>query len=436
MMRTYHSRRQQLLQHIGSDGLAILFAAPEQRRSNDTEFPFRQDSYLHYLSSFPEPQAALILDGASGDTILFCREKDSLMEIWNGFRYGPEAAKEAFAVNEAHPFAQWPEILKGRLKGHRKLYALWGLYPDYDAKVMEIWHQVQQSAGQRAATGSTLAPDALMDLSKPLNAMRLVKDAQEQALLRQAADISAHAHLRAMRRCQPGQYEYQLEAEFLHEFMYRGARSPAYNSIVGGGKNACCLHYVENKDILRSGDLVLIDAGAEYQGYAGDITRTFPVNGRFSGAQKEVYETVLSANTASIEAIRPGADWQAISQNAIRILTQGLIDLQLLNGSLDGNIEQQTYRRFYMHGLGHWLGLDVHDVGGRFENEQPILLREGMYTTVEPGLYIAAAEDIPPAFHNIGIRIEDNIIVTANGCENYTSTAPKSIADIEQTMQG
>ncbi|STZ75905.1 Xaa-Pro aminopeptidase [Bergeriella denitrificans] len=427
-------RRRRVLAQIGSEGVAVLFAAPEQRRSNDTEFPFRQDSYFHYLSGFGEPQAVMLLDGASGKSLLFCRPKDPLGEIWNGFRYGPDAAADAFAFDEAHPFDTWPQHLSRLLLNKKSLYALWGLYPERDREVMALWHAAQQSAGRRVQTNS-YAPENLADLAALLDPMRLVKDEYEIELLRKAGDISARAHIRAMQTTRPGLNELQIEAEILHEFMRHGARFPAYNSIVAGGKNACCLHYVDNRDTLQDGELLLIDAGAEYGLYAGDITRTFPVNGRFSAAQKDVYEIVLAANEAAIAAVKPQADWGEIHLLALNILVQGLIDLKLLQGSVAGNIESQAYQRFYMHGLGHWVGLDVHDVGKRWQDGKPLLLRPGMTTTIEPGLYIAAAADIPAAFHNIGIRIEDNVLVTADGAENYTAQAPKSVADIEALMR-
>ncbi|QEY24564.1 Xaa-Pro aminopeptidase [Neisseria animalis] len=427
-------RRRRVLAQIGSNGLAVLFAAPEQRRSNDTEFPFRQDSYFHYLTGFGEPQAALLLDGASGKSILFCRDKDELGEIWNGFRYGPQAAAEAFAFDEAYSFGEWEQHLGKAILNKKSLYALWGVYPEYDSKVMAQWHKVQQSAGRRVQT-NTYAPECLADLAAVLDSMRLVKDEAEIALLKKAGEISAMAHIRAMKQTRPGMSELQIEAEILHEFMRQGARFPSYNSIVAGGKNACCLHYVENKDVLRDGDLLLIDAGAEYGLYAGDITRTFPVNGRFGAVQKDVYEIVLAANEAAIAAVKPQADWGEIHMLALKILVQGLLDLKLLKGSVDGNIESQAYQRFYMHGLGHWVGLDVHDVGKRWQDGKPLLLQPGMTTTIEPGLYIAAADDIPEAFHNIGIRIEDNVLVTEEGSENYTSLVPKSVAEIEALMR-
>ena len=431
----YQARRERILAQLGETGVAVVFAAPERVRSNDTEYPYRPDSYLHYLTGFPEPGAMLLLDGRTRSSTLFCRNKDELHEIWNGFRYGPAAAKEVFGVDAASSMDDWQSSFQAALPGHTQLYALWGRYPQHDTEIMAIWHEVRNMAAYRAAHGSTIAPTGLIDFSAILDGMRLVKDASEQALMRAAAEISAQAHIRAMQTTRVGQFEYQVEGEILHAFMQRGARSPSYNSIVAGGKNACCLHYVANGSALRDGDLLLIDAGAEYQMYAGDITRTFPVNGRFSAAQKAVYDVVLAVNEQSIAAIRPGADWQLISQAAVRLLTEGLVDLGLLHGRVDDNIETQTYRRFYMHGLGHWLGLDVHDVGGRFDAQgQAIMLAPGMVTTVEPGLYIAAAADIPTDFHNIGIRIEDNVLVTPTGHEVLTRSVPKSTAEIEALM--
>lgn len=428
-------RRKRVLQQIGNQGIAVVLSGEEMRRSNDTEFPFRQDSYFHYLTGFGEPEAVLILDGATQRSILFCRDKDELREIWNGFRYGPEAARETFGFDEAYSNSEWQQKFSQMLLNKKDLYALWGLYPQRDQEIMKLWHSVQQSAGRRIQVNN-FAPENLHDLAATLDAMRLMKDVHEIELMKTAGEISAAAHIRAMQKTRPGMSELQIEAEILHEFMSRGARFPSYNSIVAGGKNACCLHYVENKDILQSGDLLLIDAGAEYQGYAGDITRTFPVNGTFTVAQKDIYQIVLAANEASIAAVKPGADWRDIHLSALKILVQGLIDVKLLQGTVDGNIESQTYQRFYMHGLGHWLGLDVHDVGKRWQGGESLLLQPGMCTTIEPGLYIAAAADIPEHFRNIGIRIEDNVLVTENGCENYTAAAPKQIAEIEAIMRG
>ncbi len=434
-MTPYSLRRQKVLQQIGVDGIAVLFAATEHTRSGDTTFPFRQNSDFHYLSGFPEPEAVLVLDGATQTSTLYCRRKDPLYEIWEGFRYGAEAACAAFGFDAAHDTDTWQSHLETALQDKRRLYALWGQCPEHDTALLHCWHGVQQKAGQRLFGGNHCAPDMLADLAAILNPMRLLKDSHEQALLKQAGQISAQAHIRAMQAARPGMNELQIEAELTHEFMRHGARFPAYASIVAGGKNACCLHYTANRDMLQNGELLLIDAGAEYQFYAGDITRTFPVNGQFSPAQKDLYEVVLAANEAGIAAVKPGADWADLHQITLRILVRGLIDFKLLQGSVDGNIESLAYQRYYMHGLGHWIGLDVHDVGGRWHNGQAVLLQAGMCTTIEPGLYIPADSDIPAAFRHTGIRIEDNILVTGDGHENYTAAAPKTVTDIEAIMR-
>lgn len=431
----YQQRRQKVLQQLGENGLAIIFAAPERPRSNDTEYPFRQDSYLYYLTGFPEPESVLILNGREQSSTLLCRNKDIEQEIWTGFRFGPAAAKAEFGFDHADKIENWLSCLETALHGHQQLFALWGLYPQYDQQIMALWHKVIQKSSYRAASKGISIPNDLVNLAPLLNQMRLYKDEHEQKLMRIAGEISAQGHIRAMRTTRPNQFEYQVEAEILHEFMSRGARFPSYNSIVASGQNACCLHYTNNNAQLIAGDLLMIDAGAEYHMYAGDISRTFPINGRFTSAQKDIYDLVLSVNEASISRTVAQANWQDISQKAIYQLTEGLIDVGLLSGNVEENIETNAYRRFYMHGLGHWLGIDVHDVGGRFDqNGQPLLLKEGMVTTIEPGLYIAAADDIPSAFHNIGIRIEDNVLITAQGNEVLTASVPKKIADIEALM--
>lgn len=413
----FAERRCRLLGKIGKDAVAVLFAAPEQRRSNDTFFPYRQNSYFHYLTGFPEPEAVLVLDGSAQSATLYCRDKDAASELWEGFRYGPAAAWEAFGMDAAYSIGKWPAHFEKTVRRAQRVYVL--QHTDADsAQLSAVMPQKQGGA-------------VLENLTPLLDEMRLIKDPYETVLLKKAAAVSVAAHIRAMRKTRPGMGEMQIEAELLHEFMQGGARFPAYGSIVAGGKNACCLHYVENKSTLKNGDLLLIDAGAEYQGYAGDITRTFPVNGRFGAAQKDLYEVVLAANEAAVAAIRPGAVWADIQRTALEILVRGMVDFKLLKGSVQGNIESQAFKRYYMHGLGHWIGLDVHDAGGR-----PDVLRAGMCTTVEPGIYIAEADDIPEYFRNTGIRIEDNVLVTENGCENYTAAAPKSVAQIEETMRG
>ena len=431
----YRARRERVYDAIGN-GVALLFAAPERMRSNDTEYPYRQDSYFYYLSGFTEPEAVMILDGASRTTTLCCRPKDPDMETWLGFRYGPDLAAQTFGFEAACNISEWQQRLQQHLYHADSIYALWQHDGVADAEIVSLWRKLSADVAYRKIDGNIVTPaHVLGDLYPILDEMRLIKDAHEITLLRTAAQLSAEAHNKAMQAACKGVTEYQLEAEILYHFMRNNARSPSYNSIVAAGKNACTLHYVQNNAVLQEGQLVLIDAGAEYGYYAGDITRTFPVNGQFTGAQKAVYEIVLEANKQAIAAIAPHVLWQEVSDVALNILVQGMVDLKLLHGNVEDNIATQAYRRFYMHGIGHWIGLDVHDVGGRFHQGQARKLLENMCTTVEPGLYIQAADDIPPEFHNIGIRIEDNVRVSANAAEVYTTATPKEIGDIEALMR-
>ena len=431
----YVARRERVYDAIGN-GVAILFAAPERIRSNDTEYPYRQDSYFYYLSAFTEPEAVMILDGATRNTTLCCRPKDPDMETWVGYRYGPDLAAQVFGFEAACNINEWQTRLQQSLNHADSIYALWQHDGVADTDIVSLWRKLCADVAYRKIEGNIVTPaQQLGDLCPILDEMRLVKDAHEIALLQRAGQLSAEAHNKAMQAACKGVTEYQLEAEILYHFMRNNARSPSYNSIVAAGKNACTLHYVQNNAVLQDGQLVLIDAGAEYGYYAGDITRTFPVNGRFTGAQKAVYEIVLEANKQAIAAIAPNVLWQEASDVALKVLVQGMVDLKLLHGNVEDNIATQAYRRFYMHGIGHWIGLDVHDVGGRFHQGQPRLLQENMCTTIEPGLYINAADDIPTEFHNIGIRIEDNVRVTATAAEVYTHATPKEISDIEALMR-
>ncbi len=431
----YRARRERVYDAIGN-GMATLFAAPERMRSNDTEYPYRQDSYFYYLSGFTEPEAVMILDGANRTSTLCCRPKDPDMETWVGFRYGPDLAAQVFGFDAACNISEWQQRLQQHLSHAESIYALWQHDGVADADIVSLWRKLCADVAYRKIDGNIVTPaHVLGDLYPILDEMRLIKDAHEIALLRTAGQLSAEAHNKAMQAACKGVTEYQLEAEIIYHFMRNNARSPSYNSIVAAGKNACTLHYVQNNAVLQDGQLVLIDAGAEYGYYAGDITRTFPVNGQFTGAQKAVYEIVLEANKQAIAAIAPHVLWQEVSDVALNILVQGMVDLKLLHGNVEDNIATQAYRRFYMHGIGHWIGLDVHDVGGRFHQGQARKLLENMCTTVEPGLYIKAADDIPPEFHNIGIRIEDNVRVSANAAEVYTTATPKEIGDIEALMR-
>jgi Xaa-Pro aminopeptidase len=426
----YAARRARLLQQIGH-AVAIVPTAPEQARNRDSHYPYRFDSYFWHLTGFGEPEAVLVLIGGEAPkSVLFCREKNEEREIWDGLRLGPTAAPAKLGVDEAWPIEELEQRLPQLLANQPTLYHTLGLDAAWDQRITAALNAVR---GQ--ARSGVKAPNAVCDLRAVLDPMRLLKDEHEIATMRRAAAISSAAHRRAMQVTRPGMFEYQLEAEFLYDFRRSGAQSPAYGSIVAGGAGACILHYVENDQPLKDGELVLIDAGCEVDGYASDITRTFPVNGRFSPAQRNVYEITLAAQLAAIAAIRPGATFDEPHQAALRVLVQGMLDLKLLSGSVDGSIESESYKRFYMHRTSHWLGLDVHDAGDyKDEAGNWLKLQPGMVLTVEPGFYIRAATDIPETLHNIGIRIEDDALVTADGCDIYT-TAPKTVAEIEETMR-
>lgn len=411
-------------------GVAVIPTAPERPRNRDSHFPYRFDSYFHYLTGFIEPEAVLVLvTGSQAKSILFCREKNLEREIWDGFRHGPEGAKETFGFDEAYPIAQLDEMLPKLLADQPSLHFHLGADSAWDARAVGWLNSVRE----QVRSGIT-APGAIQDVRAVLDEMRLIKDAAEIATMRRAADISAAAHVRAMRQTRPERREFEIEAELLHEFRRHGAQAPAYTSIVAGGANACVLHYVFNDAPLKDGELLLIDAGCELDGYAADITRTFPVNGRFSAVQKELYQLVLAAQVAAIEQVRPGNHWNAPHDAALKVLAQGFIDLGLCRGTLSEVLEQESYKRFYMHRTGHWLGLDVHDVGEYKQGGEWRLLKPGMVLTVEPGCYIRPADDVPEHFWNIGIRIEDDVVVTEQGCEVLTHAAPKTVAEIEELM--
>jgi len=442
-MHPFPARRMRLadLMRERGGGVAVVATAPEVVRNRDTHYPYRSDSYFHYLSGFPEPEAVVVIVAAGGSTrsILFCREKNEEREIWDGWRCGPAAARERFGFDEAMPIgsldAEMPRLLADAP-------AVW--YPLAASAETDAAMQRWLGAVRAQARSGVGAPAEAHDVRAPLDEMRLVKDAHEADIMRRAARISAHAHVRAMKATAPGRREYEVEAELLHAFRLAGSPFPAYGSIVAGGRNACVLHYRENDAVLRDGDLLLIDAGCELDGYASDITRTFPVNGRFSGPQRTLYDIVLASQAAAIDATRPGHTFMAPHDAAVRVLAQGMIDCGLLTGSLDGVIESGAYRRFYMHRTGHWLGMDVHDCGSYREpgqaappgGEKPWrVLCPGMVLTVEPGLYVRAADDVPEAYRDIGIRIEDDALVTETGCEIITSDVPKAAAEIEALMR-
>ena len=411
-------------------GIAAIPTSPQAVRNADTHYPYRPDSHFYYLCGFPEPDAVAVLlagrDEADSKHILFCRDKDAEREIWDGFRYGPDAAREIFGFDEAYSIADLTAKLADWMCDRPAVYTPLGLYSDWDETVKRALNEVRN----RMRTG-VVPPETVVDARAPVAAMRLIKDEHELKLVRRAAEISCGAHRRAMARARPGWYEYQVEAELAHEFLRMGAQAVAYPSIVASGPNACVLHYRDNNRQTQSTDLLLIDAGCEYQGYASDITRTFPVGGKFSGPQKAVYELVLAAQLACIDAVRPGGAFHDYHRVAERVLAQGLIDLGLCEGSLDAVMESGAYKQFYMHRAGHWLGLDVHDVGlYRVHGESPVL-EPGMVLTVEPGCYIRPGDKVPEQFWDIGVRIEDDVLVTARGNENLTGATPKTVADVE-----
>ncbi|WP_372877701.1 Xaa-Pro aminopeptidase [Spongiibacter marinus] len=425
-------RRKNLMALLEPGSIAIVPSASLRTRSRDSDYPFRQDSDFFYLSGFDEPEAVLVLlpGRPQGEYILFCRERDPAMELWDGYRAGPEGACAEYGADDAFPIADIDDILPGLIEGRQRVYYAMGRHAEFDQQVMN-WVNVIRSKVRSGAQ----PPGEFLDLDHLLHDMRLYKSAAELRIMRRAGEISAKAHCRAMRYCRPGVYEYQLEAEIQHEFAMAGARFPAYNSIVGAGKNGCILHYVENNSVIRDGELVLIDAGCELEGYAADITRTFPANGRFNDEQRALYEVVLEAQLAAIEATQPGNHWNQPHEATVKVITEGLLRLGLLTGDLSELIETEAYKPFYMHRAGHWLGMDVHDVGDYKVGGEWRVLEEGMVLTIEPGIYVAPDNDaVEPRWRGIGIRIEDDVVVSKSGCEVLTASVPKSVEDIEALM--
>lgn len=428
----YAIRRRQMASKM-REGVAIIPTAPERLRNRDVFYPYRFDSYFYYLTGFKEPEAVLVIVAESekepAKDILFCRDKDMEREIWDGHRYGPSLAKETFGFDETYSITQLDELLPKLLADQSAVYTPLGHDPAWDRRITEWINQVRAQS-----RSGVMAPNEIRDYRALLDEMRLIKDGTELQIMRRAADISTKAHCQAMQAAQPGKNEYEIEAELFYVFHRYGAQAPAYTPIVAGGANACILHYIDNNAQLKSGDLLLIDAGCELDGYASDITRTFPVNGRFSSAQKDVYQLVWSAQQAAIDKVRPGNTWNDPHQAALQVLVQGLIDFGLCQGSVDAVLESEDYKRFYMHRTGHWLGMDVHDAGeykqhGKWRNLYP-----GMTLTVEPGCYIRPAENVPQHFWDIGIRIEDDVLVTPGGNELLTAAAPKTVIEIEELM--
>ncbi len=422
-------RRRRLMTEAGDNALILLPAARASLRNGDTHFPYRQDSDFLYLTGFSEPDAVLaLLPGRDqGEQILFCRPRDPERERWDGPRLGLEGAVESLSMDDAFPIEDLDDILPGLMEGCSRVYHPVGKDAGFDQRVIGWRTRLREThKGQKG-------PGEIVSLEYLLHEQRLVKSREEIRAMQRAARISAAAITRAMSSCQAGMNEAEIAAELVHEYQKNGCPT-AYLPIVAGGRNALVLHYVQNNQSLNDGDLLLIDAGCEWHGYAADISRTFPVNGRFSASQRALYDVVLAAQKAAIDQVRVGRPFEAYHQAAVRTLTEGLVDLGLLSGSTDSLIEQQAYRRFYMHKTGHWLGLDVHDVGDYRIDDQSRVLEKNMVVTVEPGLYIGADDDIPEAFHNIGIRIEDDIRVTETDPENLTAAVVREIDDIEQVM--
>ena len=432
-MAEFAKRRKQLMQKIGSDAVVVLAAAPAVSRNHYHEYPYRQNSDFYYLTGFQEPEAVLVLipKRKEGEFILFNRVRDRAKEIWDGYRAGQKGACEIFGADQSFPIdelaAKLPELFEGR----KEVHCPFGAERSFDDVILNAVNRVREKI-----RSGTQSPLAFIDIRPTLSEMRLIKSTAEIALMRKAAEISSDAHIRAMQCCQPGMYEYQLEAEITYEFQRRGARHHAYTPIVGSGANTCILHYVSNDQRIQDGDMVLIDAGAELDYYASDITRSFPANGKFSAEQRAIYEIVLAAQLAGIKAVRPGTAWDTIEKTVTRVVTEGLVDIGLLKGNVSDLIEQQAYFKFYMHRAGHWLGLDVHDAGRYKVGNTWRKLEPGMVRTIEPGIYISS--DIPGVhkrWHNIGVRIEDDIVVTEKGNDVLSGKLPKSIADIEALMQ-
>jgi Xaa-Pro aminopeptidase len=427
----YAARRRELMARIGRQAVAIIAAPGEVTRNNDVHYPYRPASDFRYLTGFCEPDAVAVLAPGreDGEFLLFCRPRDAEREIWDGLRAGPDGAREQYGANESDVTDAFVRALPELLAGREQVYFDLGADAARDKQLLEALGGLRQQARRGAS-----APAAICSLAEPLHHMRLFKSEGELALMREAGRVSAAAHARAMRACRPGMNEFALAAELHHEFERHGM-SWAYPSIVGGGGNACILHYIENAAALRDGDLVLIDAGAEHAGYAADITRTFPVNGEFSGPQRAVYEVVLAAQQAAVAACQPGNDYQAPHRAAVKQLTEGLVSLGMLRGEVSELVEAEAYRPFYMHGTGHWLGMDVHDVGDYKIGGEWRLLEPGMTLTIEPGLYFRAGNaDVDERYWDIGVRIEDDIHITADGPENLTDAVPKTVDEIQALM--
>ena len=429
----FKERRSELSQKIEEDSAIIVYSAPVKTRISDTDYLYRQDSNFYYLSGYEEPESMLLIrpNAQENNFIIFCRDRDALREQWDGFRSGQEGAVEKYGANQAYSISDVDKLMPELLEGVKNIYFSMSSPCGLDHKINNWVDQIRSNTRAGAE-----APQNLLSLDTLLHEMRLIKSDKEIEVMKRAGEITAEAHIRAMQAVKPGMYEYQLEAEYLYAFNKNGARSPAYNSIVGGGNNACILHYVENNSELLDGDLVLVDAGCEYQYYASDVTRTFPVNGVFSQEQKEIYSIVQEAHTQSMDLLQLGNKWNLVHEKSIEVIVEGLISLGLLKGSKEEIIESGEYFRFYMHRIGHWLGMDVHDVGSYKKDGDWRELEPGMVMTIEPGIYILDSLDgVDEKWKGIGVRIEDDVLVTNDGYEVLTPGIPRTIEEIESVMQ-
>lgn len=434
MKNNFSERRLQLSNKVLDDSAIIVASALVKSRISDTDYAYRQDSNFYYLSGYEEPDS-LILIRPNHDKekfIIFCRDRDPLREQWDGFRTGQDGAIQEYQADNAYSINSIDQMMPELLAGVKNIYFSMSAPCGVDLKISQWVEDIRKNTRAGAEP-----PHNLLSLDSILHEMRLIKEDHEMDLMKQAADITTEAHIRAMQAVTPGMYEYQLEAEYLYAFNKNGARSAAYNSIVGGGNNSCILHYVENNAELKDGDLVLVDAGCEYKYYASDVTRTFPVNGKFSPEQKEIYSIVLEAHKQSMEQAKPGNKWNLMHEKSVEVIVEGLLDLGLLKGTKDQVIENGDYSKFYMHRIGHWLGMDVHDVGGYKQDGDWRDLEKGMVMTIEPGIYILdSLEDVDDKWKGIGVRIEDDIVVTESGFEVLTPNVPRTIEEIEHTVQG
>ena len=434
MKNNFSERRLKLSDKVLEDSAIIVASALVKARISDTDYAYRQDSNFYYLSGYEEPDSLLLIRPSSDKEkfIIFCRDRDPLREQWDGFRTGQEGAVQQYGADNAYSINSLDQMMPDLLAGVKNIYFSMSAPCGVDIKISHWMEDIRKNTRAGAEP-----PNNLLSLDSILHEMRLIKEDHEMNLMKKAADITTEAHIRAMQAVTPGMYEYQLEAEYLYAFNKNGARSPAYNSIVGGGNNSCILHYVENNDELKDGDLVLVDAGCEYQYYASDVTRTFPVNGKFSPEQKEIYSIVLEAHRQSMEQAKPGNKWNLMHEKSVEVIVEGLLDLGLLKGTKEQIIEKGDYSKFYMHRIGHWLGMDVHDVGGYKQDGDWRELEKGMVMTVEPGIYILdSLEDVDDKWKGIGVRIEDDIVITDSGFEVLTPNVPRTIEEVEHTVQG